>query len=221
MGKPACQAEHAFSAMGVPAHTGPFDAVVVGASFGGPPAVTKLLDALPADFPAPVAVCQHITAGFTKMWAERLSQSCALPVIEASDGMRVQPGHVYIAPAGFHTRFARGVGQHRTFRVDADFADSLYVPSVDILMSSAAQVFGSHVLAALLTGLGHDGACGMLAIREAGGYTIAESEATAASYSMPGAAAGMGAVVEVLPLDRVIARVVELGSRRDPKPSGR
>lgn len=221
MGKPACEVDSAFSAVGVPAHTGPYDAVVIGASFGGPPAVSKLLAALPADYPTPVAICQHITAGFTSIWAERLADNCALPVIEAADGMIFEPGRVYIAPSGFQTRFGPGVGGRVRFRVDVDFADSLYVPSVDFLMSSAAQAFGSHTLAALLTGLGHDGACGMLAIRQAGGYTLAESEATAASFSMPGAAAGLGAVVELLPLDRVIARLVELGSRRGATTSGR
>lgn len=211
----ACEGDAAFSAMGVPAHTGPYDAVLVGASFGGPPAVSRLLAALPRDFPAPVAVCQHITAGFTASWAERLSATCALPVVEAANRMRFDPGRVHIAPAGMQTRFGKGA-LGAFLRVDPDFADSLYVPSVDIMMSSASTTFGSHTLAVLLTGLGHDGACGMLSVREAGGYTIAESASTAASYSMPGAAAGLGAVVEVLPLDAVIERVVELGVARRP-----
>lgn len=208
----ACEGDAAFSAMGVPAHTGPYDVVVVGASFGGPPAVSKLLEALPAGFSAPVVVVQHITPGFTAGWAERLSERCALPVVEAANRMRLEHGHVYIAPAGMQTRFAKGaLGPF--MRVDPDFADSLHVPSVDIMMSSAAATFCSHTLAVLLTGLGSDGACGMLAVREAGGYTIAEAASTAASYSMPGAAAGLGAVVEVLPLDAVISRVIELGVR--------
>lgn len=211
MTKPSCDANPAFSAMGVPAHTGPFDLVVVGASFGGPPAVSALLEALPAEFPSPLVVCQHIVSGFTASWATRLGEICALPVAEASDGMRIESGRVYIAPSGFQTRVAKGAVGRAFFRVDVDFADSLYVPSVDLLMSSAARTFGSHTLAVLLTGLGHDGACGMLAVREAGGYTIAESASTAASYSMPGSAAELGAVVEVLPLGRVISRVLELG----------
>lgn len=215
MAKPSCDANPAFSAMGVPAHTGPYDLVVVGASFGGPPAVAALLEALPAEFPSPLVVCQHISPGFTASWATRLGEICALSVSEAARGMKVERGHVYVAPSGFQTRVAKDAVGHAFFRVDVDFADSLYIPSVDLLMSSAAQTFGSHTLAVLLTGLGHDGACGMLAIREAGGYTIAESEMTAASYSMPGSAAELGAVVEVLPLGRVISRVLELSGVED------
>ncbi len=199
---------------GVPANTGPYDALVIGASFGGPPAVEALLGALPRRFPVPVAVCQHITEGFTTAWAQRLDAKCKLPVAEAQHRAVFEPGRVWIAPTGRHLRFMRAGREPARMRLDEDFADSLHVPSIDIMFSSAAATFGSCVLAVLLTGLGSDGATGMLAIRRAGGYTLAESAATAASHSMPGAAVGLGAVVEELPLPAIIERVVELGARR-------
>lgn len=198
-----------YTAMGVPAHIGPYEALVVGASFGGPPAIEALLTSLPADFPVPVLVCQHIMEGFTGGWAERLCRRSRIKVVEAKPGVPFCPGTAYIAPSGFQTRFSRAT-QRAILRIERDFADSLYVPSVDITMSSAAQVFGSHTLAVLLTGLGNDGACGMLAVRQAGGYTIAESAESAASYSMPESAGLAGAVVEELPLDGIIARIAEL-----------
>ncbi len=211
-----CDLEPSAHSAGVPAHTGPYDLVVVGASFGGPPAVEDLLRALPRDYPSPVVICQHIVAGFTKGWAERLDEHCKLQVLEAANTQKIEPGRVYIAPSGFQTRVGKGA-LGGFFRVQPDFADSLYVPSIDMLMSSAAQTFGSHTLAALLTGLGSDGACGMLAVREAGGYTIAESAATAKSFSMPESAMGVGGVVEMLPIQGVIRRIVELGSVRPGK----
>jgi two-component system chemotaxis response regulator CheB len=200
-------------APGVPANVGPFEAIVIGASFGGPKAVEKILSGLPKYFPVPIAVCQHMTEGMTGPWADRLEGQCALTVREGEPRAKFTPGLVYVAPAGRQMRLRRGpLGS--TLRVDPDFADSLHIPSIDILFSSAAEAFGSRVLAVLLTGLGNDGALGMLRIRQAGGYTIAESEATAASHSMPGSAVDCGGVVEELPLPAIAKRVLELGSVR-------
>lgn len=196
--------------VGVPANTGPFEAIVIGASFGGPKAVEAILAQVPKYFPVPIAICQHMTPGATAPWAHRLCEICALEVVEAEPRTRFKPGTVYIAPAGMQMRLARGpLGP--SVRIDPDFADSLHVPSVDILFSSAAQAFGSQVLGVLLTGLGSDGASGLLQIRLAGGYTIAESAETAASHSMPGSAVKCGAVVEELPLQSIPGRVLELG----------
>jgi len=181
--------------MGVPLGGRPLRAVVIGASTGGPGVIQTILDALPRDFPAPVAICQHMPHGFTRIWAERLDGTCRLKVAEATPGAVFKPGTVHIAPAGFHLRFKRN-----EFRVqlalDRDFADSLHVPSADIMMSSAAQVFGSAGLGVLLSGLGSDGALGMLAMRRAGAHTIVESEASAVAYSMPSSAVELGAAVE-------------------------
>ncbi|MDP2232415.1 MAG: CheB methylesterase domain-containing protein [Actinomycetota bacterium] len=200
-----------FDTPGVPVPTGPFDILVIGASLGGPPAVERVLAALPATFPIPVAIVQHMAAGFVAGWVERLGQHCALRVKEAVNYEHLLPGTVHVAPTGLQMRIG-GMRRKPVMRLDPDFSDSLHVPSVDMLMSSAAHVFGSGTLAVLLTGIGSDGACGMLAVRMAGGYTLAESSASAVSYGMPGSAAKLGAVVELLDLERIPARIVELGT---------
>jgi two-component system chemotaxis response regulator CheB len=211
--RPISAHDHILSSAGVPVWTGVFEIVVIGASFGGPPAVERLLGELPAGFPVPVIVCQHMTPGHTEQWAKLLDSRWKLSVHEAENNQRLQRGRVYIAPAGRHLRFLRTGEGSCGMRLDADFADSLHVPSIDFMFSSAAQVFGSRVLAVLLTGMGSDGATGMLSVRRAGGHTLVESQETAMSYSMPGAAVGLGAVVDMLPLDRLASRVAELGSR--------
>lgn len=205
--------DQGFSGAGVPAWIGPYDAVLIGASFGGPKAIEAILAALPADFPAPIVVCQHITPGHTEQWAQRLGNHSKLIVTEAVNNERMQPGHVYIAPAGRHLRFIRLDGHYR-IRLDADLSDSLHVPSIDAMFTSAAKAIGARVLAVLLTGMGTDGAQGLLALRRTGAYTLAESEESAQSYSMPGAAVSLGAVTEELPLDALAKRVAELGSAR-------
>lgn len=202
-----------FHGAGIPANTGPYDVLVVGASLGGPPAVEALLQALPADLPIPVAVCQHMAPGFTATWAERLGAHCSMRVQEAQRRDIMQPGVVYIGPAGLQMRIRRDTGK-LTICLDPDFADSLHVPSIDILFSSAAAATGTGTLAVLMTGMGSDGANGMLAIRQAGGYTIAESQTSAVSYSMPGSAVNVGAVVETLDLKHIPHRVAHLGATR-------
>lgn len=201
------------SSVGVAANMGPYDVMVMGASFGGTRAIEAILTELPADFPLPIAICQHITEGMTRSWAELLDTRCAINVVEATNRCPLQPGTAYIAPVGLQMRIIKGPLGVQT-RLDPDFADSLHVPSIDMLFSSASRATGSGTLAVLLTGLGSDGATGMLQIRQAGGYTIGESRETAASYSMPGAAAELGGVVEQLPLDRVAARLMRLASRK-------
>lgn len=197
---------------GVPSSRGPFDAVVVGASFGGPTAIERIMRALPDDFPVPIAVCQHMSSGMTALWSERLSEVCGLRVCEAAHRMPFDPGSIYIAPTGLQARLDEGIGAGGGFRLSEDDASSLHVPSIDALFASAAQTYGSGTLAVLLTGLGNDGAEGMLAVRMAGGYTICESAATAISYSMPSAAQEIGAVTEELPLDRIAPRIIELAA---------
>jgi len=180
----------------------PLQAVVIGASAGGPGQVQALLEQLPADFPVPIAICQHMTAGATEPWAERLDECTPFRVVEASPGAKFEAGTVYIAPSGKHMRL---LGPARKPRISLlpDFADALHVPSIDFLMSSAADVFGSRVLGVILTGLGSDGALGMLSIRRAGGPTIVESVESAPFASMPLAAAELGAASEQVHLDRM------------------
>jgi two-component system chemotaxis response regulator CheB len=174
-------------------------AVVIGASTGGTPVVESLLRALPADLPAPVAVCQHMPDGFTAQWAARLDKLCWLDVREAREHERFVRGTVYVAPAGRHMRIV-GTPAEARIRFDADSGDAFYVPSIDMLMTSAAAVFRHGVLGVVLSGIGNDGARGLLEIRRAGGRTIVESpnSAAAAAASMPEAAIGLGAAEETV-----------------------
>ncbi|MGB4441330.1 MAG: CheB methylesterase domain-containing protein [Coriobacteriia bacterium] len=173
-------------------------AVLIGASTGGPPVLECIVRALPSDFPAPVAICQHISPGFVEQWAERLDPLCWLTVKEAENGEAFRRGTVYIAQVGRHLRFFRDSTGTR-IRLDHDETDAPHVPCIDITFASAAEVFGSRALGVLLTGLGSDGALGMQALRRASAYTIVEDPATAAAPSMPSSALALGAVVETVP----------------------
>jgi len=156
----------------------------------------------------PVAVCQHMPEGATRLFAERLNRVSRLEVVEAANGDAFSAGRVFIAPTGMHMRI-RGTFARPRITLERDFADVLHVPSIDFLMSSAAALFGGRVLGALLTGMGSDGALGMLAIRRVGGVTLAQSTESAFMPSMPKAAAESGAAGEVVPLDRMAAVIQE------------
>lgn len=187
---------------GVPRGSRAPEIVLLGASAGGPPAIERILSDLPYDFPVPVVICQHMPMGFTQTWAERLDDLCSLSVAEARSGQLLTPRSVLIAPIGKQLRFSPQ-GIRASVVLFPDLVESLHVPSIDVMFSSAAQVFGSRALAVLLTGLGHDGAQGLLAIHRAGGQTIVESAETAVSYSMPGAAVALGAAQEEAPIDEM------------------
>jgi len=183
-------------------------AVLIGASTGGPPLVERILRTLPADFPAPVAVCQHMPPGFVEGWAERLGPLCWLRVKVAEPGEPFERGTVYLAPIGRHMRFA-GEARSPRIRLDPDFADALFVPSLDYMFSSAADFFGSRALGVLLSGLGSDGALGMLALRRAGAYTLIQSPGTAVASSMPVSAEDLGAAVESVPAEEMPHVIVD------------
>lgn len=187
---------------GTPTGGIPLLAVCIGASAGGPAAVQRILDELPADFSAPIAVCQHMTDGATGPWAHRLDETCKLRVVEATHAEPFCAGKVYIAPTGRHLRI-RGTASSPWCSLELDFVEVPHIPSIDVLMTSAADTFGSRGLGVLLTGMGSDGALGMLAIRRAGGVTLAEAVESAFMPSMPKAAEEIGAVFEVVPLERM------------------
>lgn len=191
----------------------PAAAVVIGASTGGPPVVERILRALPLDFPAPIAVCQHMSQGFVEQWAERLGPLCWLRVKEADHGEPFERGTVYLAPQGRHLRFWRDTTGPRV-RLDTDSTGSIHVPCIDVAFTSAAETFGSRAIGVLLTGLGHDGALGMQALRRVGAYTIAETPASAVAPSMPSAAIELGAALEVVPTAE-LPRVVPLRANGD------
>ncbi|MDX1763893.1 MAG: chemotaxis response regulator protein-glutamate methylesterase [bacterium] len=181
---------------------GNLDIVTIGASTGGPPAIQMILNLLPADFPTPVAVAQHMPPSFTRFFAERLNGACKLKVKEAEEGDEICPGLVLIAPGGKNMRFERRAGSTRVVLTEKKESDR-YVPSVDVMMESAAEIFGSRTLGVILTGMGNDGTEGMAAIKKAQGQTMAESEETAVIFGMPGEAIERGVVDQVIKLDRV------------------
>jgi two-component system chemotaxis response regulator CheB len=172
------------------------DLCVLGASTGGPAAIQLVLEQLPADFPAPIAIVQHMPPGFTRPFAVRLDAHCRLMVSEAEDGKRLVPGQVVIAPAGRHLTFTPALG----VVLSPEPAAARHIPSVNVMMLSAARVRPGRVLGVLLTGMGDDGADGMVAIRTSGGVTVAESEESCVVYGMPRAAAARGGVERLLPI---------------------
>jgi two-component system, chemotaxis family, protein-glutamate methylesterase/glutaminase len=179
--------------------------VVIGASLGGPRALAQILRALPADLPVPVAVVQHIADGFAEGLASWLDLETPLEVRTASDGQPLLPGRVLIAPGGRHLEVAEG----RVRLSDAPPVETLR-PSVNPLFTSAARVYGPRACGLLLTGLGRDGADGLRALRDAGGYTMAQDEATSAVFGMPRAAVEAGAVDRVLALEEIPGALLEL-----------
>jgi two-component system chemotaxis response regulator CheB len=185
-----------------PAKEAAAEVVVIAASTGGPSSLQSLVSALPAGFRATVLVVQHIPRGFTRSLAERLDARSAIPVREATDGDLVEPGRVIIAPAGIHTRLRRRGARVRIV-LDEEPRDALHRPSADVLMASAASVFGPRTVGVVLTGMGSDGTEGLRAIKAAGGHTLAESEETCVIYGMPKAAVAAGVVSRIVPLDRM------------------
>lgn len=175
--------------------------IAIGASTGGTEALRQLLTQLPPDTP-PVVVAQHIPAAFSGPFAERVDRLAAITVREASDRTPLLDGHAYIAPGGRHLRVRRD-GAHWVCRVGDDEPVNRHRPSVDVLFQSVAEAAGGSALAALLTGMGDDGARGLLAMRAAGAYTIAQDEASSVVWGMPGAAVKLGAADDVLPLERI------------------
>jgi two-component system chemotaxis response regulator CheB len=187
---------------GTPLGGAPLLAVAIGASAGGPKAIEQVLSSLPWNFPAPILVCQHMTDGATAPWAQRLESVCKLRVCEATQAEKLLPRRVYIAPIGRHMR-VRGNAAEPIVSLEPDRDGGQFVPSIDEMMLSVARVFGSRSMGVVLTGMGSDGARGLLAIREAGGVTMAQSVASSFMDGMPSAAAALGAVGEVVPLELI------------------
>ncbi|MGQ9497842.1 MAG: protein-glutamate methylesterase/protein-glutamine glutaminase [Desulfotomaculales bacterium] len=188
--------------------------VVIGCSTGGPAALRVVVPALPAGLPAAVVVVQHMPPGFTRTLAEHLAGLSALEVRQATDGDPVAPGQVLVAPAGMHFRFRAGADGARAAVEPGTgpLPPGGFRPSVDEVMTSAAEVFGPRTVGVLLTGMGRDGARGMAAIRQQGGRTVAEDESTCVVYGMPRAAVEAGAAEKVLPLPEIPGEIVRLAA---------
>lgn len=185
----------------------PRQIVLIGASTGGTEAVKEVLGALPAVMPG-ICVVQHIPPVFSRAFAERLNQFCALEVREAEQGDQVREGLVLVAPGDQHMTLEWGCGGYRV-RLNRGPMLNHVRPAVDVLFASAASCSGARVVAALLTGMGRDGAMGMKRLRDKGATTIAQDEGTCMVYGMPKAAVAMGGVGRVLPLGMIAAALVK------------
>ena len=187
--------------------------VAVGASTGGTEAIKQFLEGMPPDAPGMV-IAQHIPKAFSTPFAERMNRSSAMTVCEAQDGQQIMPGHAYIAPGDRHMMVVRS-GTRWVCRLDDGSPVNRHKPSVDVLFRSVAQEDGHNAIGVLLTGMGKDGAQGMLEMRQAGSPTIAQDEASSVVWGMPGEAVHIGAAAEELPLTRISARVLELAQAMD------
>lgn len=177
------------------------------ASTGGPNALVPLLNGLGPNFPWPILLVQHITASFLEGFVSWLDGVCPFSAVIAKDGETPAPGKIYLAPADRHLRIQSGC-----LRVDGGAPVCAQRPSGTVLFQSMARSSGSRSAGVLLTGMGEDGAEGLLELRKAGGYTIAEDESTAVVYGMPGAGARLGAACEILPLTVIAPRLLQLAA---------
>jgi two-component system chemotaxis response regulator CheB len=180
--------------------------IIVGASTGGTEAIKSFLMEMPSDCPG-ILITQHMPAGFTKSFANRLDGLCKISVKEAEGGERILPGHAYIAPGDAHLLLARSGANYMTELSDAPPVNR-HKPSVDVLFDSAALHAGKNAIGVILTGMGKDGAAGMLRMREAGAYNFSQDEASCVVFGMPKEAIARGGVHEVLSLDDLPARVM-------------
>lgn len=180
--------------------------LIIGASTGGTEAIREVLQPLPPDAPA-VLIAQHMPAGFTRSFAQRLDGLCRIRVKEAEQGERVLPGHAYIAPGGFHLSLARS-GANYVAHLDQEPPVNRHRPSIDVLFDSAAKHAGKNAIGIILTGMGKDGAEGLLRMRRAGAHTLAQDEASCVVFGMPREAVALGAVDEVSPLNEISRRVM-------------
>lgn len=192
-------------------------AVAIGISTGGPATLSEVLPLLPADLPASVFLVQHMPPTFITSFARRLDDSCSLKVVEARAGMTVEPGVCYVAPGGLHLCPYRKSNGTVVIRTPAQ-PSTLFIPSVNVMMQAVLEAYGANTVGVLMTGIGDDGADQMVAIRNAGGTTIAESEETAVVYGMPREAVERGGADVVAPhyeiAQQILQAVAKVGGRK-------
>jgi two-component system chemotaxis response regulator CheB len=187
-------------------------AIVIGVSTGGPAALGAILPQLPAEFPLPILVVQHMPPLFTRLLAEHLCSSCRLPVKEASQGDPVAAGRILIAPGDFHMKVAANAGGARVW-LDQSRPQNSCRPAVDALFSSIGEAYGGAVIAVILTGMGQDGLRGAEILKDQGAIILAQDEASSVVWGMPGAVVNAGLADCVLPLDQVVPEILHRVAR--------
>jgi two-component system chemotaxis response regulator CheB len=180
--------------------------IVVGASTGGTEAIKVFLEQMPLNCPG-ILITQHMPAAFTDSFAKRMDSLCPIAVKEAEQGDRILPGHAYIAPGHSHLLVGRS-GGHYVVELSDGLPVNRHRPSVDVLFHSAAQRAGANAVGVIMTGMGKDGAAGMLEMKQAGAYNFAQDEATCVVFGMPKEAIAAGGVNEVVPIQEMAARVM-------------
>jgi len=187
--------------------------IAIGVSTGGPEALSKLLPTLPADFPLPVVVVQHMPPIFTALLAKRLSAKCSLPVLECRPGVLLEPGCIWIAPGDYHM-VVREEGGMVHLRTHHGPRENFCRPSVDVLFRSVANVFGPKALGVILTGMGQDGLKGCQALYRENAPVIVQDEDTSVVWGMPGFVARAGLAEKILPLDQIGAEIIRRASQQ-------
>lgn len=182
--------------------------IAIGASTGGTDALFQIIRQLPAQMPG-ILVVQHMPPVFTRMYAERLNDNCPMEVREAKDGDEVLPGRVLIAPGEYHMALEARAGKWRVNCYEGEKVSG-HRPSVDVLFDSVSKVAGRNAVGVILTGMGHDGAGGLLKMRRAGAQTLGQDEKSCVVYGMPMVAFNLGAVAKQLPLERVAEELIAL-----------
>ncbi len=192
--------------------------IVIGASAGGTQAIAEILAKLPRHTPG-IAIVQHMPPKFTASFAERLNNQSHLEVREAQSGDRLKPGVALVAPGGYHMALMRAGGGYAV-RVYHDEPVNRHRPSVDVLFDSTARIAGADALGIILTGMGNDGALGLRAMKTAGAHTIAQDQKSCVVFGMPEQAIRLGAVNEVVPLERVAERIIDWANPEDQPENG-
>ncbi|MCD4667139.1 MAG: chemotaxis-specific protein-glutamate methyltransferase CheB [Sulfurimonas sp.] len=185
--------------------------VLIGSSTGGPGLIEQICSSLPSNYKYPICIVQHMPEQFTKAFAQRLDRASMVPVHESSPNMELLPGNVYVARGGVHMNFAKKVSGKIVIREDKNKGNNFFQPSANDMMNSALEVFdASNLIGVILTGIGDDGADAMVKLKNAGAYTLGESEESATVYGMPKEAYDRGGVMEQLDFIQILKKIVTL-----------
>jgi len=187
----------------------PAEIVAIGASTGGPGALQQILLMLPEELSVPILIVQHMPDGFIAPLAHRLNSLCSIRIREAEHLESIEPGVVYIAPAGAHMSVQRLSQSKTCIWLDSEPSNFMHVPSIDVMMESVAEAYGDRAMGVILTGMGHDGAEGMKAIHARGGTTIGQDQSTSLVYSMPGRCAELGLLERTVAVSEIAKVIVE------------